>query len=286
MPPARPLELASKRLTGWLNWHLHRGRGALLAHARDALVADIAAQAPDHVAVTGDLVNLALAAEFAPAAEWLTGLGAPADVSLVPGNHDAYVPGALARAISHWGPHMRGDSADAPEFPYLRRRGPVALVGVSSAIATAPFLATGRVGGNQLCRLHDILHQLGTEGAARVVLIHHPPTAGTARRAARLTDAAALRTVLQQTGAELVLHGHTHRADLGWLPGPGAAIPVVGVPSASLAPTATRRGAGWNLLAIEGRPGAWTITRSERGFPPAGHAIVELSRTRLAPPDS
>ena len=57
----------------------------------DALVADMQAQRPDHIAVTGDLVNLALEAEFTPAQAWLESVGTPQRVTVVPGNHDAYV---------------------------------------------------------------------------------------------------------------------------------------------------------------------------------------------------
>ena len=59
------------------------------------IVEAIKADKPDHLAVTGDLVNLALDAELELARLWLETLGRPEDVSVVPGNHDAYVPGAF-----------------------------------------------------------------------------------------------------------------------------------------------------------------------------------------------
>ena len=40
-------------------------------------------------------------------------LGDPRDVSVVPGNHDAYVPGALDRVCRAWSPWMSGDDARA-----------------------------------------------------------------------------------------------------------------------------------------------------------------------------
>src|ERR1700730_13376014 len=86
LPKPRWFELVGKRATGYLNWRRKRH----LVHRSDVLariVADLKAQAPDHIAVTGDLVNIALAAEFAPAAHFLATLGAPHDVTLVPGNH-------------------------------------------------------------------------------------------------------------------------------------------------------------------------------------------------------
>ena len=110
LPTPRVLELVGKRATGFVNWH--RRRKAM--HQADVLariIADLKAQAADHVAVTGDLVNLALPGEYAPARAWLDALGGPADVTLVPGNHDAYVRRGIADARSHWGAFMSGDAA-------------------------------------------------------------------------------------------------------------------------------------------------------------------------------
>jgi 3',5'-cyclic AMP phosphodiesterase CpdA len=98
--PARAL---SKRITGYINWKRNRARTWPAMHAGAARRGD-AEEGADHVAVTGDLTNLALDAEIANAAAWLESLGDPADVSAVPGNHDAYVPGALARAVAAWRP--------------------------------------------------------------------------------------------------------------------------------------------------------------------------------------
>jgi 3',5'-cyclic AMP phosphodiesterase CpdA len=90
LPKPRLIELAGKRALGYVNWtrnrHKYQRREVL-----DALVADMRAQAPDHIAVTGDLVNLALEAEFAPALAWLESVGPPDRVTAIPGNHDAYV---------------------------------------------------------------------------------------------------------------------------------------------------------------------------------------------------
>ena len=73
----------------------------------DALVSDLQAQAPDQIAVTGDLVNLALEAEFAPARTWLKSVGSPDGVTVMPGNHDAYVarhPASLGRGLARLSP--------------------------------------------------------------------------------------------------------------------------------------------------------------------------------------
>src|SRR3954469_22002235 len=136
LPPPSRRELAGKRALGYLNWT--RNRHAI--HRRevlDAIVADMQAQHPDHIAVTGDLVNLALEAEFAPAHAWLAGLGRPDRVSVIPGNHDAYVRATRHHFAATFGDFMRGDAAAASDpvrIPFLRRRGPLALIGVSSAV--------------------------------------------------------------------------------------------------------------------------------------------------------
>ena len=148
LPPATAAELASKRILGYLNWLRNRSRqydDAVLA----ALAADMRAAGPDQIVVTGDLVNLGLPAEYPAARAWLDSLGSPDRVTAIPGNHDAYVPGALDHAIRAWAPFMSGDNPAPAAFPFLRRRGKLALIGVSTAIPSPPFMAVGEVGGEQ-----------------------------------------------------------------------------------------------------------------------------------------
>ncbi|MCE1237706.1 MAG: metallophosphoesterase [Hyphomicrobiales bacterium] len=285
LPDVRLRELMSKRVLGWINWRLNRGRGGMRPAVLDDLVADLRAHAPDHVAVTGDIVNIALDAELEPARRWLASLGAGRDVSAVPGNHDAYVPGALKRAGEAWSAFMKGDEdpGETTRWPFLRRRGPVAVIGVSSAEATAPFMATGRFEPGQALRLADLLDHTAREGLYRVVLIHHPPAKKPIHWAGRLIGAERLREVIQTHGAELMLHGHTHRSTVEWLDGRGRPVPLVGVPSASRNPGPDRRGAGWNLFEIDGGPGRWRTLRIERGFRDAGSGLVEIARADLTP---
>jgi 3',5'-cyclic AMP phosphodiesterase CpdA len=90
LPAPRLRDLMGKRVFGYLNWTRNRQKFQR-RDVVDALVSDMRAQGPDHIAITGDLVNLALEAEFEPARAWLEGVGAPDRVTVVPGNHDAYV---------------------------------------------------------------------------------------------------------------------------------------------------------------------------------------------------
>jgi 3',5'-cyclic AMP phosphodiesterase CpdA len=279
VPRPRIAELASKRLTGYLNW-LRKRRAIHRSDALAAIVRDLAGARADHLAVTGDLVNIALPAEFENARRWLDALGPPAQVSLVPGNHDAYVVAAAALCERHWAPYMAGDAAlggtgENAFFPFLRIRGPVALVGVSTAVATPPFMATGRLGAPQIARMRALL--AGAAGQFRAVLIHHPPHAVPKSHFKRLVDADAFRQAIAAAGAELVIHGHDHVRSLAWIDGPHGRVPVIGVPSASAAFGGDHDAAGYNLYRIDRRPGGWTCEVERRGLNAAG-AVIECER--------
>ncbi len=273
-------QLASKRLFGYLNWQRKRRR----IHQRSALdrvVADILAQSPDHIALTGDLVNIALPDEFVATRTWVAELGLPEHVSIVPGNHDVYVPAALEHLASNWNDYLRGDEANVPDWPFVRRRAGVALIGLSTAIASPPLMATGCLGATQLARLADLLVALHAEGLFRVVLIHHPPESAPRRHREGLLDALAFRNVLAEAGAELVLHGHEHVHSVIWLHGPDRRIPVVGVPSASAAAGGHWQPAGYNLFRVTGAPNAWRCEMITRGFASGSDGIIELDRRVL-----
>jgi 3',5'-cyclic AMP phosphodiesterase CpdA len=248
LPPAHWTDLIGKRITGYLNWYNKRH----LIHNPDTLervVADLKSQRPDHIAVTGDIANIALATEYTRGRDWLDSLGPARDVTFVPGNHDIYVREAAALAARQWGAQMCDDDGTSA-FPFIRRRGPLALIGLSSAVPTAPFMATGWLGTKQLVELSAILNALKQDNLFRVLLIHHPPVSA-ARRFKRLLDAAVLLKVVAAHGVDLVIHGHDHETMLNWLDGPGGTrIPAVGVPSASAAPGRSKADAAYNLYRI------------------------------------
>ncbi|MDX2288403.1 MAG: metallophosphoesterase [Hyphomicrobiaceae bacterium] len=288
-----PEHWSAKRVLGFLNWQ--RGRYRMhTAAAIEAIARDVIAKHPDHIAVTGDIANLGLPAELAAAHQWLATLGTPEQVSVVPGNHDVYVPMRRDQSIARWAAYMT--SSGLPErapaqgqptvFPYVRRLGGVALVGLNSAIPTPVFVAAGRLGGAQLAATADALHQLGSAGLVRVVLIHHPPLPGQAPHRRALADAADLAAVLRSAGAELVLHGHNHRNSLVWAAGPSGPIPVVGIASASA--SLDSHGAGhlarYNLLRIGGRAGAARIEVCGRGLgaPVPGGRVLDLESYVIA----
>ncbi|HKG99554.1 MAG TPA: metallophosphoesterase [Bradyrhizobium sp.] len=280
LPTARLRDLAGKRALGYLNWTRNRHK----FHRRDvldALVSDMQAQAPDHIAITGDLVNLALEAEFAPSRAWLDSVGGPDRVTVIPGNHDAYVRMTQHRFAQAWGDYVGGDGAPngAGTFPSLRRRGPLVLISVSSAVPTAPLMATGRLGRNQLDALAPILAALSADQAFRVLLIHHPLRSYS--RAKRLTDSHLLLALLKQHGVELILHGHDHVHSTIWVEGPKGLIPVIGVPSASAVAHRHYPAAAYNLFSIERDGAAWSVEQTIRGIDDSLR-VQELRRTRLS----
>jgi 3',5'-cyclic AMP phosphodiesterase CpdA len=284
LPDVTYRDLASKRVVGYVNWQRNRRR-----HMHDAvidtIVADMKASGAQHIAVTGDLVNLALDGEIEMARHWLETLGSPHDVSVVPGNHDAYVPGAFDKACRSWAAWMTGDGVTAPvdrnAFPYLRVRGNVALIGVSTARATAPFMANGFFQEGQAERLGKILDATASQGLFRVIMIHHPPVRGAVSQYKRLFGIARFHKTVHRHGAELVLHGHSHMPSLFFIGGGGARIPVVGVAAAGQAPGSLRPPAQYNLLDIDGEKGNWRIGLTRRGLtglatPPADVQTLEL----------
>jgi 3',5'-cyclic AMP phosphodiesterase CpdA len=211
---------------------------------------------------------------------WLELLGSPHDVSLVPGNHDAYVPGALDKACRAWGPWMAGDGhtglADSHSFPYMRVRDTIALIGTSTARATAPFMANGYFRGGQAARLGELLDEAGRLNLFRIVMIHHPPVRRAAAAHKRLFGISLFQKTVRRHGAELVLHGHTHEPTLYWIPGRGAEIPVVGVAAAGEAFGSRRPLAQYNLIDIEPGRRGWEVNLIRRGVSGPASPVTEL----------
>jgi 3',5'-cyclic AMP phosphodiesterase CpdA len=266
------------------------------------------AQSPDHTAVTGDLVNISLPAEFDQAHLLLTRLG-PADrVTVIPGNHDAYVAMPFDKGMGKWAAYMSGireadsresdsrepDSEDsrpprdARDFPFVRKIGPIALIGLSSALPTVPFSAAGELGAAQLERFAHALRRLDGKGLCRVVLIHHPPYGGAAHRRKSLRDIGGFVDVLRQHGCELVLHGHTHVSGLSRIEVPSGSIPVIGVPSASAVESGHKDPSRYHLYRISkqaDRPEGWLAEVAVRELNPdlSGYRAAGKMRLELGP---
>ena len=285
LPNPTLMQLASKRVLGYVNWRRNR-KGTLTGDILDNLLQDLHAQDPDHIAVSGDLVNLALPAEINNAGRWLESVGPAKAVSVVPGNHDAYVPRSRLRAEKKWQPYMSGDedTIASSRFPYLRVRGKIALIGVNSAEATLPLMATGYFRDKQSRNLSDILDLCSSQGLFRIVMIHHPPCHGATHWHKRLIGASRFRSVIKTHGAELVLHGHTHRPTKMAIPGPNGEVPVICTASASQAPGGQKTAARYNLFRISGESGNWRCELTERGYQNSADHIETISQQSIAIP--
>ena len=276
-PLGRPrwLQLLGKRATGYANWRRGRSRSHDM-EVLAALVTDMKTQAADHIACTGDLCNIGLPSEWQTARTFLEALGLPEGVSFVPGNHDAYVRGSLEGLLGTCGGWTSDDAGPGSRFPYLRRRGPLALVGLSTAIPTKPFVASGRLGPAQIAAAEALLRTLATEPGrpCRIVMIHHPPHPGGASAGRELKDAAAFTAMIGRVGADLILHGHNHATSLAHVPGPRASVPIVGAPSASARPgahgTAPTRRAAYLIYQFVKEGDRYAITATQRGLNGAG----------------
>jgi 3',5'-cyclic AMP phosphodiesterase CpdA len=273
-------EWTAKRLMGFINWKRGReGSNDMAMLAR--LVADLRDQSPDHIAMTGDVTNIGLPAEFGPAAAWMRTLGPQEDVSFTPGNHDAYVRTAVPPLMTTFAPWTRSDSgASSPRtFPFLRIRRDVALIGLCSGVPTGPLMATGRLGSAQLARLGAILNSTKERGLARVIMIHHPPLAG-ANSLRSLTDAQEFERVVYTHGAEAILHGHNHKMLVRFLRSGNAQtsdgrVIVAGVQSASSISPDPRKRAAYHLISLTRERAHWKVSIRVRGLMPDSHQIGE-----------
>jgi 3',5'-cyclic AMP phosphodiesterase CpdA len=283
-------DFALKRQVGYLSWRLKRHRLHIPAIA-DAIAADITAAAPNHVAFTGDIVNISARDEFPAAAGWLKRFGAPKDVSFVPGNHDTYVRFGWEHGLGHLAPYMMGDMRVAQTqttaqiaslFPFVRLRKNVALIGLCSALPQPLHKAAGRLGALQLESAAHLLRDLRERGYYRCVLIHHPPLPGMASPRKALADAARFGEILAEEGAELVLHGHNHIHSLVALSSRFGTVNVVGVPSASMGETPHYEPAAWNRYAITRQNGRWHTGLTTRAWDPVNRGIRTTAEFALS----
>jgi 3',5'-cyclic AMP phosphodiesterase CpdA len=233
-PVPFPIGEGLKPALGWINWR--RKPGAHDAAIASRTIAAVAAARPDHVALTGDLIELGLAAEYAAAGAALAELGDPDQVSWSPGNHDVYTPQAekrLQAILGDWLGAPAGAGDLRARFPRVALAGRAAVVTLCSGTPTWLFSAEGELGRDQLARLDSLLSGLDRTASLPLIAIHHPPHAPGLSRLKRLRDGEALMALLARHGCPLLLHGHLHRAcDTLWTGG-GRSIRLAGAPSAS-----------------------------------------------------
>jgi 3',5'-cyclic AMP phosphodiesterase CpdA len=262
---AVPFRLLNKRLTGYVNLKLVRSHMHQLRLAQ-AVAREVRRGGFDHVVITGDLTNLALEQEFERARTLLEeDLGSSPDaVSIVPGNHDVYTHGAhRSRRFDHY--LGRFASSDLPglggvtlpgAFPFVRLRGPVAIIGLCSALPRPPLVASGVLGAAQREALARILAHPEVQTRTPIILQHHPPHNPASRSKTLLEglwDAPEERALLACLTRGLMLHGHLHRRIRRTLVTGTGAVEAVGTSSASLHHAAPDRMAGYNVMELDER---------------------------------
>jgi 3',5'-cyclic AMP phosphodiesterase CpdA len=217
-------------------------------------------------------------------------MGPPSQVTVIPGNHDAYVRAKWSETFALWSDYMNSDASNRPggrevdgeiAFPSLRVRSHAAIIGVSTARPSGLFLAVGSVGKSQLKRLEKILEETAGQGLFRILLIHHPPLPGVVSKRKGLTDESALRSVLQRQGAELILHGHGHRTSIAPFEMPEGQIMAIGVPSASALGRKPGRRARYHLCRVERNAEGWKVSVSVRGYSRAEDRFVAEGEHRF-----
>jgi len=278
---ARLGDFLNKRAVGALNIAVNRRRKHKM-ELLDALGEDLRAQRPDHVALTGDLSNVSIEGEWRQALRWIEATATGADaMTIIPGNHDAYVADVVERRAFET-LFAAYQSSDVPQaatttYPFVRFRGPLALVAVNSCVPTGDLGAWGTIGEAQLARVEALLRAPGLSGKTRVVLLHHPPVKLKGGEERNLKDRDGFAAMLGRAGAELILHGHDHRDETAALPGPdGRPIPIVGAGSASYAGSPEKR-ARYNVYEFDGAQ----VTRVTRAHDEARDAFVEVRREPL-----
>lgn len=238
--------------------------GSLLHRLRDDLnrLREEEGIHPDLVLLTGDLTEYGMKSQFDQLLSFAHGLTEvtelpPRRVVVVPGNHDvnwklceAYFAereGSEERPVLPYWPKLRpyaeffarfyegqtgiqfteAEPWSLFEYPDLR----VVVAGLNSAIAEShrPEDHYGLMGEQQLRFFAGKLRPYREQGFLRIAAIHHDPLHPGENEAAR-QDAKDFKRMLLPY-LNLVVHGHLHEEQLGWLDNN---VPILGIGSAGV----------------------------------------------------
>ncbi|MGV3491063.1 MAG: metallophosphoesterase family protein [Devosia sp.] len=174
-----------------------------------SLAAELTAQKPDLLVVSGDFTQVGSEDEFEEARRWVDELGLP--FLAVPGNHDVPAMNLIRRFASPYGLYKRHISVDTEPFLEV---GGIAFAGINTARRMRMELnwSHGSIRRRQLRELEGRFAAASPD-AVRVVIAHHPllqpETPGD--KPMRSVDRAdqALET-FAHLGVRLVLSGHFH----------------------------------------------------------------------------
>jgi 3',5'-cyclic AMP phosphodiesterase CpdA len=176
----------------------------------EGLLADLKEVAPSLIVISGDLTQRARQHQFMAARDFLARLRAPYVV--VPGNHDIPVFNLLLRFADPFANYRRYISRDLNPL-YVDNE--IAVLGLNTARSFILDFAEGRVNRTQMERIRAEFGKLDP-GLLKVVVTHHPflppPDAPETRLVGRARHALA---ALENSGVDLLLAGHLHRAYSG-----------------------------------------------------------------------
>lgn len=266
MPKIRWWQLFNKRITGYLNLKFNRKHNR---NYLDRVLLSVLNHKVDHLVISGDIVNLATKAEFLNAKLWLQNILKKIPIALTLGNHDAYLIGSLKTACENFSAFLQSDIEQKNYFPNVKLNNNIAIINISTAIASPPFFAIGYFSKKQARMLSDILTICAEQNLFRIINMHHPPFKKSVAWHKRLWGAKNFTKAVKIAGAELILHGHTHKASLNYLND----IPVLGIGSCSK-PCSTN--ANYNLFAIDRIDDKWHCSLERYGADFKGGIALKL----------
>ncbi len=232
----------------------------------DDLAGALKEHAPDLIIVAGDLTMRARAREFEQAQAWLGGLAQP--ILVLPGNHDLPYLNLYQRFADPFGRFRTTVGASLmPTFTHARGF----VVGFNTARSWQPHLRWQE----GVARREDIAAaRLALSGAApgaiRIVAAHHPFLRPAER--SRVRPVLRARTALQsfvESGAEMVLSGHTHQSFAAEADHGGRRIIAIGAPTALSWRKRGEENGYWLVNVEDGAIGAQLYLRNRAGFAPA-----------------
>ena len=228
------LQLFNKRIFGFLN-HTSKRKNIFKLENLDLIFNDINKSNDIHTVLTGDIVNLSLEDEFSSASQLLDHHFTDEALSVIPGNHDAYIKVDYKRSMSYLKKYFnkQNNSIDQEPFPYLKIINDIAIIGLSSAINSPPLMCWGKMSSKQINTLEDMLKSINGNNYFTIILIHHPVHKYGFMNLKGLLNRKQLLETITKYNINLVLHGHLHREVYNFIKTKDKFVPCIGAPSSS-----------------------------------------------------